>query len=197
MNDTIVFDIETQNFFTDKNVGWNNFEALKISVIAFYSYLHQNYFCFEEKELDKAYNYFLNSKYLVGFSINRYDIPVLNIYFQKRLNLKDPINLWEKERIDLLEEIEKIYGQRISLSKLSEVNLGDKKSRHGSEAADLYLSGQIEELKQYCLKDVELTKKLYDLYLNNKKLILPDKETGQNLILDFQNQKIIKPGLFG
>jgi DEAD/DEAH box helicase domain-containing protein len=193
--DTIVFDIETQNFFTDKGVGWNNFEALKISVVALYSYNQDKYFCFEEKELEKAYNYFLNSKYLVGFSINRYDIPVLNIYFQK-INLKNPINLWEKQRIDLLEEIEKIYGERISLSKLSEVNLGEKKLRHGSEAGELFLSGQIEELKNYCLKDVELTKKIYDLYLNNKKLILPDKKTGQNFILDFENKIIIKPGLF-
>lgn len=196
MNDTIVFDIETQNFFTDKDVGWNNFEALRISLTAFYSHNHQRYFCFEEKELDQAYEYFLNSKYLVGFSINRYDIPVLNIYFQKKLNLSKSLNLWEKERIDLLEEIEKIYGQRISLSKLSEVNLGDTKIRHSSEASDLYLTGQIEELKKYCLKDVELTKRLYDLYLNNKRLIFPDKKTGQNLILDFENKKIIKPGLF-
>lgn len=193
--DTVVFDIETQNFFTDKGVGWNNFEALKISVVALYSYNQDKYFCFEEKELKEAYNYFLNSKYLVGFSINRYDIPVLNIYFQK-MNFKNPINLWEKERIDLLEEIEKIYGERISLSKLSEVNLGEKKLRHGSEAGELFFSGQIEELKNYCLKDVELTKKIYDLYLNNKKIILPDKKTGQNFVLDFENKIIIKPGLF-
>lgn len=196
MNDTIVFDIETQNFFTDKDVGWNNFEALKISVLAFYSYNYNRYFCFEEKDLNIAYKYFLNSKYLVGFSINRYDIPILNIYFQKKINIEKPINLWEKERIDLLEEIEKIYGQRISLSKLSEVNLGDKKIRHGSEAAELYLTGQIEELKKYCLKDVELTKRLYDLYLNNKKLIFPDKKTGQNIILDFENKRIINSSLF-
>jgi DEAD/DEAH box helicase domain-containing protein len=193
--DTIVFDIETQNFFTDKGVGWNNFKALKISVVALYSYHQDKYFCFGEKELNQSYEYFLKSKYLVGFSINRYDIPVLNIYFQK-MNIEKPINLWEKERIDLLEEIEKICGERISLSKLSEVNLGEKKLRHGSEAGELFLSGQIEELKNYCLKDVELTKKIYDLYLNNKKLILPDKKTGQNFILDFKNKTIIKPGLF-
>ncbi|MGC8775833.1 MAG: ribonuclease H-like domain-containing protein [Minisyncoccia bacterium] len=194
-NDTIVFDIETQNFFTDEGVGWNNFEALKISVLALYSYNEDRYFCFEEKELNQAYNYFLNSKYLVGFSINRYDIPVLNIYFQK-LNINSPINLWGKERIDLLEEVEKLYGERISLSKLSEANLGEKKERHGSEAGELFFSGQIEELKKYCLKDVELTKRLYDLYSNQNKLIFPDKKTGQNFILDFKNKKVIKPGLF-
>jgi DEAD/DEAH box helicase domain-containing protein len=195
MNDTIVFDIETKNFFTDEGVGWNNFEALKISVVSLYSYNKQKYFCFEEKELDQLVDFFKNSKTLVGFSINRYDIPVLNIYFQK-MNLKEPINLWEKERIDLLEEIEKIVGERISLSKLSEINLGIKKDRSGKEAPELYFNGQIEELKKYCLKDVEITKALYDLYFFEKKLFFPDKKTGQKLILDFNNKSILSPNLF-
>lgn len=195
MDDTIVFDIETQNFFTDKGVGWNNFEALRISVIALFSYNQDKYFVFEEKELTDAIDFFRNSKILVGFSINRYDIPVLNIYFQK-MKINPELNLWEKQRIDLLEEIESLYGQRISLSKLAEANLGEKKERHGSEAGDLFFSGQIEELKKYCLKDVELTKKIYDLYLNQNRLIFPDKKTGKNLILDFKNNTIISPTLF-
>lgn len=195
MDDTIVFDIETQNFFTDKEVGWNNFEALRISVIALFSYNQNKYFVFEEKELTDAIDFFRNSKILVGFSINRYDVPVLNIYFQK-MKVNPELNLWEKQRIDLLEEIESLYGQRISLSKLAEANLGEKKERHGSEAGDLFFSGQIEELKKYCLKDVELTKKIYDLYLNQNRLIFPDKKTGKNLILDFKNNTIISPTLF-
>jgi len=195
MDDTIVFDIETQNFFTDKGVGWNNFEALRISVIALFSYNQNKYFVFEEKELTDAIDFFRNSKTLVGFSINRYDIPVLNIYFQK-MKINTELNLWEKQRIDLLEEIESLYGQRISLSKLAEANLGEKKERHGSEAGDLFFSGQIEELKKYCLKDVELTKKIYDLYSSQNRLIFPDKKTGKNLILDFKNNTIISPTLF-
>ena len=107
MDDTIVFDIETQNFFTDKGVGWNNFEALRISVIALFSYNQNKYFVFEEKELTDAIDFFRNSKILVGFSINRYDVPVLNIYFQK-MKVNPELNLWEKQRIDLLEEI--VYG---------------------------------------------------------------------------------------
>ena len=158
MDDTIVFDIETQNFFTDKNVGWDNFEALRISVIALYSYKNDKYHVFEEKELKYAIDFFEKSKTLVGFSINRYDVPVLNIYFQK-IKPNSNLNLWLKERIDLLEEIEKLCGQRISLSKLAEANLGEKKERRGSEAVDLFWSGEIEELKKYCLKMLSLLKK--------------------------------------
>jgi DEAD/DEAH box helicase domain-containing protein len=182
--DTLVFDIETQNFFTDPEVGKDNFPALKISAVGVYSYLYDSYWCFEESEIEKAGEIFEGSRCIVGFSINRYDVPVLNNYFG-RLPGEKRINLWEKERIDLLEEIEMETGQRIGLSKLAEVNLGIKKERHGSEAIGMYKRGEIEELKKYCLTDVRLTKELYDLYRHRKYFLLPDKKTGEIIKVNF------------
>lgn len=184
--DTIVFDIETQNFFTDPGVGWDNFAALKISVVGVYSYLRDKYFCFEESEMEKLAELFDSARRVVGFSMNRYDVPVLNLYFQK-LNFAAP-NIWEKERIDLLEEIELTAKQRISLSKLAEANLGVKKSHHGAEAIDLYGDGKIEELKAYCLNDVRLTKELYDLYRRQRFFMMPDKKTGEIIKVEFPEQ---------
>lgn len=175
--DTLVFDIETQNFFTDPGVGWDNYEALKISAVGVYSYAKDEYACFLEHEMDKLAELFDGSNKIVGFSINRYDVPVLNLYF-RRMKTAAP-NLWEKERVDLLEEVEAAAGQRISLSKLAEANLGVKKDHHGSEAIGLWRDGKIEELKAYCLNDVKLTKELYDLYRKDKSLIVPDKATGE------------------
>ncbi len=181
--DTLVFDIETQNFFTDPDVGWDNFAALKISVVGVYSYLYDKYFVFEEQEMEKLAELFRSASRIVGFSMNRYDVPVLNNYFQ-RLHAAAP-NLWEKERVDLLEEIEMAAKQRVSLSRLAEMNLGVKKDRHGSEAIGLYREGKIEELKAYCLKDVELTKALYDLYRKQNYFLMPDKKTGETMKVAF------------
>lgn len=175
--DTLVFDIETSNFFTDPDVGWDNFSALRISVVGVYSYLENKYFCFEENEMEKLAELFSRARTIVGFSMNRYDVPVLNNYFQK-LRTVAP-NLWEKERVDLLEEIEMAMKQRISLSKLAEANLGVKKDHHGSEAIKLFHDGKMEELKAYCLNDVKLTKELYDLYRAQNYFLMPDKKTGE------------------
>ncbi len=183
--DTLVFDIETQNFFTDPNVGWNNFTALKISAVGVYSYLYDKYSCFEESEMEQVAELFSGSRSLVGFSINRYDIPVLDVYFRKLANATN-LNIWEKERVDLLEEIEIVAGQRIGLSKLAELNLGVKKDRHGSEAINMYKNGQMEELKAYCLNDVKLTKELYDLFRRRGYFIIPDKRGGGLIKVDFQ-----------
>ena len=50
---TLVFDIETSNFFTDPDVGWNNYEAMKISVVGFYSYITNKYECLGVEEMEK------------------------------------------------------------------------------------------------------------------------------------------------
>ncbi|MBI4087740.1 MAG: ribonuclease H-like domain-containing protein [Candidatus Liptonbacteria bacterium] len=181
--DTLVFDIETQNFFTDPDVGWDNFDALKISAVGVYSYAQDTYSCFAENELEKLTDIFHSCDRIVGFSINRYDVPVLNLHFQ-RLGPSAP-RIWGKERVDLSEEIERMVGQRISLSKLSEANLGVKKDRHGSEAIGLWKDGKIEELKSYCLNDVKLTKELYDLYQKDRSLLVPNKMTGEVMRVSF------------
>ena len=133
--------------------------------------------------MDKLAELFRTAGIIVGFSSNRYDIPVLTHYFQK-LGPSAP-RLWEKERVDLLEEIELAMKQRISLSRLAEANLGVKKDRHGSEAGVLYREGRIEELKEYCVNDVKLTKELYDLYKKQNYFMVPDKKTGELTKLAF------------
>lgn len=174
--DTLVFDIETANFFTDPEVGWNNFGALKISVVGIYSYLEDKYFCFEESEMKEVAEMFRKAKELVGFSMNHYDIPVLSAYFSKAF---PELDLWGKDRFDIADKLEAQTGRRISLSRLAEANLGEKKDRHGSEAIALYRDGRIEELKQYCLKDVRLTKELFDLMKKQNFLHFPDRESGE------------------
>jgi DEAD/DEAH box helicase domain-containing protein len=180
--DTLVFDIETQNFFTDPEVGWDNYAALKISVVVVYSYLEDRYYTYEEHEMDKMAELFKDAKRIVGFSMNRYDIPVLNNYFQR---IPGAPKLWEMERVDLLEEIEMATGQRISLDRLAGANLGANKTHHGSEAGALYRAGKMDELKKYCENDVKLTKDLYDLYRKQSYLLMPSKKTGEMITVEF------------
>ncbi len=183
--DTLVFDIETKNFFTDPGVGWNNFDALEVSMVCVYSYSKDKYFSFGENELAEAAELFDSGSLLVGFSINSYDIPVLNVHFGKLPGTKT--DLWSKNRLDLLEEVEIALGRRISLDKLSRANLGIGKERKGFEAITLYKNGEIDELKKYCLQDVRLTKDLYDLYRTKGEFSVPDARTGEISKVNFKN----------
>ena len=191
MNDVIVFDIETKNFFTDPEVGWGNFEALRVSMLCAYSYAQDTYFSFTEHELDAAAELFRDAGTIVGFSINHYDVPILHLHFQR---LADPalrVNLWEKQRFDIAEKIEDIAKQRISLSRLASANLGVKKERHGSEAIALYRDGKMGELREYCMNDVRLTKDIYELMVRDGVLLMPDHDTHELMKVDFKNNSFI------
>ena len=190
MNDVIVFDIETKNFFTDPEVEWGNFEALRVSMLCAYSYAQDKYFSFTEYELEAAAVLFRDAGTIIGFSINNYDVPILHLHFQ-RLAEDLRVNLWEKQRFDIAEKIEDIAKQRISLSRLAFSNLGVKKERHGSEAIALYRDGKMDELREYCMNDVKLTKDIYELMVRDGTLLMPDYDTHELMRVDFRNSSFI------
>ena len=138
--------------------------------------------------------WFSGAQKLVGFASNRYDIPVLNLYFRKSGgDAGGPLDLWRKERVDLLEEIELATGRRISLSRLAELNLGVGKDSKGSEAITMFEEGRMEELKAYCLKDVVLTRQLYDKFVNERALLVPDSVSGLTRTLAFDAPSLQLP----
>ncbi len=198
--DVIVLDIETKNTFHD--VGKDNFDALEVSLVGLYSYNQDKFFAFEENELVIAGEMIKNAGMIVGFSISRFDLPVLQKYFTPHINpphklLYEGINLcggfindfdiFSIPRVDILDEIELSLGKRVGLDILAKTNLGYGKNGHSLEAAGLYRDGKIEELKNYCLNDVKITKDLYELAKKQGYLMIPQKNGAEaiKLPLDF------------
>lgn len=184
----IVFDIETKNTFADVG-GKENLKKLEISVVCIYSYDTNTYTCFDEHQMKRLADILQKARLLIGFSINRFDVPVLEKYM--------PFNLTAIPRLDLLEEIEYAMGSRISLDLLAKHNLGTQKTHHGLEAVRLYKEGNMKELTDYCTKDVEITKNLYDLARRQKYLFIPDRFTGElkRVPLDIR-EELLPTGLF-
>lgn len=166
--DIIVLDIETKNTFYD--VGRDNFDALEVSLVGVYSYNQDKFFAFEENELTAVGEMIKNAGVIVGFSISRFDLPVLQKHF-----ISD-FDIFSIPRIDILDEIEFALGRRVGLDILAKTNLGYGKNGHSLEAAGLYHDGKIEELKNYCLNDVKITKDLYELAKRQGYLMIPQKE---------------------
>ncbi len=173
MRDQIVFDIETKNTFEDVG-GYQNLKDLEISVVGFYSYLNDRYLCLEEWEISKLEKYFKNADLLIGFSSKSFDVPVLEKYFNFKIS--------SIPHFDILEEVQKQLGRKIGLGTLAQVNIGmNKLLLNGLEAIDLYKKGRMEELKNYCLQDVRITKELFDLIKKQGFLLVPDRETGEKI----------------
>ena len=168
--DKVVIDIETSNTFADVG-GHKNVADLSVSLVGIYSYSTDTFHAFDEHHLHEVTPFLKSCGLLIGFAINRFDVPVLNKHF--------PFNLFSLQRLDLLDEIELSTGRRISLNILAKANLGVEKTHHGLEAIELYKSGNFQELKDYCLTDVKITRDLYELAKKQKYLIIPDKITNE------------------
>lgn len=165
--DKIVLDIETKNSFFD--VGQENTAALQASFIGVYSYNQNTYLSFFENELERLGELFKQTELIVGFCLRRFDMPVLKKYFN--------FDIMAIPTLDLFDDITKTLGFRVGLNVLAEANIGLKKTGRGLEAIKLYKEGRLEELKNYCLNDVKLTKELYELAQGQGYLWVPRRDS--------------------
>lgn len=147
----IVFDIETQNLFTD--VGYDH-RKLKVSVVGIYDYATDKYETYRENELNVLFKKLEHASLLIGFNIRKFDLEVLAPYYVGDVS-KFPI-------LDMLEDVHQKLGFRIALDDLARATLGTKKQGHGLKAIEFFRNGQWEELCAYCLSDVKITRSLYE-----------------------------------
>ena len=147
----VVFDIETQNTFDD--VGKNEPALLDISVMCAYDSETDTYHAVTVDELTEIWPLFENAEAIVGYNSDHFDIPILEKYY--------PGSLKHIKSIDLLSDIKDSLGRRLRLDGVAEATLGTKKDGHGLQAIAWWKNGEIEKLKKYCQKDVEITKDLF------------------------------------
>ncbi len=157
----VVFDLETKYSFRQ----FDDPKKLEVSVAALYDYRDQQNKIFEEKELNKLFPILESASYIVGYNVANFDVAVLQAYYPGKVSVF--------KTFDILDEIKQKIGRRISLNEVVNATLGKKKSGHGLQAINLYKEGKIEELKQYCLDDVVLTKELFEYGMENGEIFYP------------------------
>jgi DEAD/DEAH box helicase domain-containing protein len=156
----IVFDIETQKSF--KDIDRSKLHRLKVSVAGLYDSGTDSYEIYEEKEVYKIDEKFRSADVLVGFNCLGFDLPILAPY------LFTPVQNFLV--VDLMEEIQKVRGHRVTLQSVAEGTLNIHKTGDGLGALEMYQEGRMEELKKYCLDDVRLTKEIYEYGAQNEKI---------------------------
>jgi len=181
----IVFDIETKNTFEEVNSG--DPTALDVSVVGIYDYENDAYHCFDETELDKLWPFFDSADMIIGFNSNHFDIPIMDKYY--------PGDMKKIKSLDILHEIKKSLGRRVSLNSVAEGSLGAKKSGHGLDAVIWYKRGEIDKIKKYCQDDVKITKDVYEFALVNGYLNSTYKGITKKIALDTNKWEIETPAM--
>lgn len=164
---TVVFDIETSNWFNDVP-GAKEPQDLSIALVGIHD-SETGYHSFLEHEFPQLWKILEQTDILVGWNSDHFDVPLLNKYY--------PGDLSRLRSLDLMNEVHAALGRRLRLDAVAEGTLGQKKIGSGGQSVKWWKEGQIEKVREYCLKDVELTKRIFDMAVKEGKVKY--KELGQ------------------
>jgi len=171
-NKEVVLDIETQT------AAGPDFKQMKISVIGVYFYETDEYRCFEESEFGELWPRLEHADRIIGYNSRYFDVPIMDNYYPGDLN-KFP-------QLDMLEEIKASLGFRLKLDDVAAATIGHRKSGHGLQAVEWWKEGKIQEIKDYCIQDVKVTKGVYEYGLKYNALAYEDRLGGRRAIpVDF------------
>ncbi len=151
MGEKLVLDLETQREFAE--VEGRKPELLGVSVVGVYSYEANRYDAYLEADLAATLGPRLQAaELLIGFNIRRFDMPVLQPYLSYSL-ASLPV-------LDIMEEVVKNLGHRLSLDSIAQATLGKGKSGSGLDALRWFKEGRFDLITKYCLDDVNLRKEV-------------------------------------
>ena len=153
----VTFDIETANWMSD--IGTSDPADLTFALVCIHDSDTGEYKSFLEPELPQLWKILENIDLLVGYNSDHFDIPLLNKYY--------PGDLTRIKSLDIMKEVQRVVGRRLRLDAIADGTLGKKKSGDGAQSIKWWRAGEVDKVRQYCLKDVEITREIFDYALKN------------------------------
>lgn len=164
----VYFDLETQKLAQEVG-GWSNVDKLKLAVGVTYSTEREDYAVYLEKDADALIAELTSADVVIGFNTKRFDFVVLSPYVKKG------DGFWNIRSVDMMEHIYRALRFRVSLDSLAEATLEETKSADGLQSVQWFKEGKIDQIIDYCKKDVEVTKKLYEYGAQNGCVYFKDR----------------------
>jgi len=161
-----VLDIETRRSAMEVG-GWNRAERMGVSCAVLYDSKSDKFHTFYQDDMRKLCQHLQKLDLVIGFNIMGFDYKVLSGL--------SPFDFHSLPTLDLLMDVHKILGYRLSLDHLARQTLGCKKSADGLAALEWWKQGKIEKIIEYCTQDVRVTRDLYRFGLGNKYLLFKNK----------------------
>jgi len=162
----IFFDLETQKTAQDVG-GWQNSHLMRISVAVIFDSVEKQFHAFDESGINDLLDLLNKADLIIGFNVKKFDYRVLGAYTNSGLNALPTF--------DILEDIHKRLGYRLSLDHLAKETLNKGKTAHGLQAVEWFRQGEIKKLTEYCRRDVLITRDLFMYGLEQGHLVYKEK----------------------
>lgn len=190
----IIYDAEIIKAIADKKhphqvgieycEGWRDFKGMGVSVVCAYDYNEERYRVFLKDNFSSLQALFDQHDLLVGFNNLRFDNPLLGASELLAPAFKS---------YDILREIWQAAGigpefrfpthLGYGLDAVLRANLpGMAKSGDGAMAPIWWQQGEIGKVVDYCLEDVRLTKRLFDIIMDTGELQCPKAGKTLNIV---------------
>ena len=182
----IFLDIETQRLAQEVG-GWRKAHLMRVSVAVVFDSVENDFRVFFEKDTDELMSLLDKADLVIGFNIKGFDYKVLNAYSSKDLS--------SIPTFDILEDIHRRLGFRITLDHLARETLSQEKLADGIKAVEWFRNKEFEKLIAYCKQDVRVTRDIFRFGVEQGHLIYKDKKTDQRLRLkvDWKLDDMIQP----
>ena len=163
----VYFDLETQRTANDAG-GWDRKRDMGMSIGVTYSTLRGDYKIYSEDKVNDLINELLRADLVVGFNVINFDYEVLMGYTILDLPHQVPT-------LDMLVELEKKLGHRLSLDAVATATLGVGKTGDGLDAIRWWREGKLLDIAEYCCFDVKVTKLVHEHGRDKKRLHFVDR----------------------
>jgi len=155
----VFFDLETQNLFQDVG-GYENIEKLRVACAVTWSAKTNDFSVYWEKDIPALVEELKSAAKIIGFNLRGFDYQVLQPYAPETRFASLPT-------LDLLLDLQKILGFRISLDTIASATLGTGKTAEGLQSVEWFRNGELDKVAEYCKADVDITRRVYEFGRDN------------------------------
>jgi DEAD/DEAH box helicase domain-containing protein len=154
----VYFDLESQKLFED--VGGRDATRLLLACGVTWSTERNDFAVYWEKDALALIAELKAADRVVGFNIINFDYEVLKPY-------APTVNFRSIRSLDMLQDVYRTLGFRLSLSSIAKATLGVPKSADGVQSVIWYRNGELDKVAEYCKSDVDITRRVYEFGRDN------------------------------
>jgi DEAD/DEAH box helicase domain-containing protein len=154
----VYFDVETQKLFHE--VGGRDASKLLLACGVTWSTARNDFAVYWEQEATALVAELKAADRVVGFNIFGFDYEVLKPYARNE-------NFRAFRSTDMLQDIYRTLGFRLSLDSIAKATLGTIKTADGIQSVEWFRNGELERVAEYCKSDVDITRRVHEFGREN------------------------------
>ena len=154
----VYFDLESQKLFEE--VGGRNASKLLLACGVTWSTARNDFAVYWEKDAAALVAELKSADRVIGFNIISFDYQVLKPYAPNE-------NFRAFKSTDMLQDIHRTLGFRLSLDSIAKATLGATKSADGLQSVAWFKNGELDKVAEYCKADVDITRRVYEFGRDN------------------------------